>query len=605
MAGTVSAWASLPMAETDRPWRALAPILAPHRKRILGVAVATVAGALSEATLLILLTGTLVAYAQGQDVVGVRGTEVSVDWVPLIGAVILLLRFLLNVVTVRSSANLTAKVTSAQRFRLTVAYLGASWAVQQQEPSGRLQELVSGFVARVGTTVTALVQGLTAALSLVAFIGAGAFIDPLATLVMLGVLALLGLVVVPLRRRIRRQSSLLANNNLAYARTISELGSLGLEMRTFGVRGRFIERLEEASAVQVEGVRRVQMLSGLTSPVYTVLAYAAILAGVAGLGRVGDEQLAAIGAVLLLLLRSLTYGQQLATVQGTLAGAMPFVHRLETEVRYYTRARQERGGTTPAALGALRLRNVELSYSVDRPPALRGVSMTIHQGEMLGVIGESGAGKSSLAQVILGLREASSGSVTVDGVAIADIDPKWWAKHTGFVAQEALLISGSVADNIRFFRAGIDDVTARQSAMQANVAQDIERLPNGYDTDLGERGSQLSGGQRQRLSIARALAGEPDLLVLDEPTSALDGESEALIRQTLAVMKGRITIVIIAHRLSTLEMCDRIAVIENGALTAIETPETLRRTSAFFRRALDIAGLGGQLDTASDDSVRR
>ena len=160
-----------------------------------------------------------------------------------------------------------------------------------------------------------------------------------------------------------------------------------------------------------------------------------------------------------------------------------------------------------------------------------------------------------------------------------------------FVAQDANLFTGTVAENIRFFRERLSDDVLRDAARQANVLADIEALPNGFDTHLGERGSQLSGGQRQRLSIARALAGKPDLLILDEPTSALDGQSEALIRDSLAALHGQLSVVIIAHRMSTLDICDRIMVIESGRMTALDEPSALRTDSDFYRNALAVAGI--------------
>jgi len=159
------------------------------------------------------------------------------------------------------------------------------------------------------------------------------------------------------------------------------------------------------------------------------------------------------------------------------------------------------------------------------------------------------------------------------------------------VAQDANLITGTVAENIRFFRDDIDEDAVRDSAARANVLRDIDALPEGFDAHLGERASRLSGGQRQRLSIARALAGDPALLVLDEPTSALDGRSEGLIRDTLGELRGKVTVVIIAHRMSTLDICDRIMVIEDGRLTALGTPGDLARDSDFYRNAMATAGI--------------
>jgi ABC-type multidrug transport system fused ATPase/permease subunit len=172
-----------------------------------------------------------------------------------------------------------------------------------------------------------------------------------------------------------------------------------------------------------------------------------------------------------------------------------------------------------------------------------------------------------------------------------EIDRAWWSRHVAFVAQDASLFTGTVAENIRFFREGIADSTLEDAARQANILADIERLPQGFETHLGERGSQLSGGQRQRLSIARALAGGPELLVLDEPTSALDARSEALIRDAIARLKGKATVVIIAHRLSTLNMCDRIMVVEDGQVTGFDTPVLLHADSSFYQGAMAAAGI--------------
>ncbi|HQV57791.1 MAG TPA: ABC transporter ATP-binding protein, partial [Ilumatobacteraceae bacterium] len=141
------------------------------------------------------------------------------------------------------------------------------------------------------------------------------------------------------------------------------------------------------------------------------------------------------------------------------------------------------------------------------------------------------------------------------------------------------------------FREGIDSVRIRRAAEQAHVADEILAIKGGFDSFVGERGSRLSGGQRQRISIARALAGDPQLLIMDEPTSALDVRSEAYIRQTVADLKGSVTIVIIAHRLSTLEVCDRIMIIQDGVLKAFDDPEVLARDNDFFREALALSGM--------------
>lgn len=572
-------------------WSVLRGFTRRYRPRMVLLGVTSFAGAMLEAGFLVLLTSTVLALAAGTDTIPpVLGLTLTTDLALVGSAVAVAVRLALSLVTVRISASLGAAVRTEQRVRVAEAFLRADWGVQQNEAAGRLQELLTSFVGRINQAVNALTQAITSSLSLLAFLSAGLLVDPLATAAVLGALGLLGLGLTPIRRKIRQTAVKSARTDLAFATTVAELGGLGQEMQTFGVRDRFEARLGEVVRATTEQQRRIQVLSGALSPIYTFLAYAAVIGGVAVLQALGTSNLAAIGSIMLLMLRSLSYGQQLLGVAGTLSASLPSLEQVEGTVEHYTANRADEGDVVPDAATPIAFHNVDFAYTPDRP-ALTDLNLAIEPGEMLGVIGPSGAGKSTLAQLILGLRRPSTGTITVGGTSLADIDRAWWTQRVAFVPQDPLLFTGTVADNIRFFRDGFDDEALRKAASQANVLQDIDTLPEGFGTHLGERGSQLSGGQRQRVSIARALVGEPELLVLDEPTSALDGQSEALIRQTLATIQGRVTVVIIAHRMSTLDLCDRIAVVEGGRLTALGAPEAVRATSAFYRKALDVAGM--------------
>ena len=222
---------------------------------------------------------------------------------------------------------------------------------------------------------------------------------------------------------------------------------------------------------------------------------------------------------------------------------------------------------------------------------LRDVSFELHRGETVGIVGPSGSGKSTLVQLMLRLREPSQGHIQVDGRQVGTLSLDAWYQRVSFVPQEPRFFAGTVADNIRFFRDGIDDAAVRRAAKLANLEDEIESWPLHYDTPVGERGGQLSGGQRQRLSIARALAKEPDVLVLDEPTSALDVRSESLIRETLRGLGSDTTVVVIAHRLSTLDVCDRIMVVKDGWIEGFDAPDRLEATDPFYRESLRLSGL--------------
>lgn len=569
----------------------LRALLAPHKARIALLSALSLGGALLEALFIVLLTGIGMALVGGGDTVGpALGLVLPVSTAIIVAALSLALRVALSLWAVKVSARLTASVTTAQRQRLSHAYLRTSWAVQQSEPAGRLQELLTSFVARVTNTVSTLSAAITAGLSLIAFLGTGIAVDPLSTGAVLIALAVVGAILTPIRRAIRRRSQQNARAGLEFANAVSELGSLGLEMQTYGAESHFEDRIDQLTHETTITQRRTQELQGALPHLYMSLAYGAVLAGVVVVSLADFVDLAVVGAVMLLMLRSLAYGQQLSTASASIAASLPFLEGVEERVRRYTEAAAPLGTVRPPSVVPLEADGVGFSYAGDRE-ALDGVTFRLQPGEAIGVIGPSGAGKSTLAQLLLGLRPATTGTISAAGVAMRDVDRQWWTSRVAFVAQDAQLFTGTVAENIRFFRDGISTADLREAARQANILTDIEALPHGFDTHLGERGSQLSGGQRQRLSIARALVGRPELLILDEPTSALDGQSEALIRSALANLHGRLSVVIIAHRMSTLDICDRIMVIEGGRMTALAPPDALRTDSHFYRTALAVAGM--------------
>lgn len=569
----------------------LRALVAPHKARIALLSLVSLGSALLEALFIVLLTGIGLALVGNSDTVGPAfGQILPVSQALLVAAVSLALRVALSLWGVKLSARMTAAVTTAQRQRLSHAYLRTSWAVQQAEPAGRLQELLTSFVARITNTVSTLSSAITAGLSLIAFLGTGIAVDPLSTGAVLVALAIVGGILTPIRRAIRRRSRRNAQAGLAFANAVSELGSLGLEMQTYGAESHFEERIDQLTQETTVTQRRTEELQGALPHLYMSLAYGAVLAGVAVVSLADFVDLAVVGAVMLLMLRSLSYGQQLATASASIAASFPFLEGVEERVRRYTEAAAAPGTVRPPAVVPLEAEEVAFAYTPDRE-ALAGVTFLLEPGEAIGVIGPSGAGKSTLAQLLLGLRPPTSGTIRAAGVSLHDVDRGWWSARVAFVAQDAQLFTGTVAENIRFFRDGISEEDLREAAHQANILTDIEALPQGFETHLGERGSQLSGGQRQRLSIARALVGRPELLILDEPTSALDGQSEALIRSTLASLHGRLSVVIIAHRMSTLDICDRIMVIEAGRMTALDTPHALRSDSIFYRNALAVAGI--------------
>ncbi|HWY65647.1 MAG TPA: ABC transporter transmembrane domain-containing protein [Rhizomicrobium sp.] len=219
--------------------------------------------------------------------------------------------------------------------------------------------------------------------------------------------------------------------------------------------------------------------------------------------------------------------------------------------------------------GAVRFDNVTFHYPT-RPDfkALNGFSLEVKSGEAVALVGPSGAGKSTVFQLMLRFFDAQSGSIAFDGVDITQLDPLALRRNIAVVSQEPVIFSGSIADNIRYGREDATDAQVRAAADAAAASEFVDKLPQGFETVVGERGVTLSGGQRQRLAIARALLRDAPLLLLDEATSSLDAENERLVQTALAnLMVGRTTLVI-AHRFSTIQRLKRIVVMEEGQVVA-------------------------------------
>ncbi|KEO89090.1 peptidase C39 [Erythrobacter longus] len=236
----------------------------------------------------------------------------------------------------------------------------------------------------------------------------------------------------------------------------------------------------------------------------------------------------------------------------------------------------------PPIKGQVEFDKVRFRYRADAPEALRGVSLEISAGEMLGIVGPSGSGKSTLTKLVQRLYVPEQGRVLVDGTDLALVDPAWLRRQVGVVLQENILFNRTVRENIALANPTVDMERVIAAAELAGAHEFILTLSHGYDTVIEERGSNLSGGQRQRLAIARALITDPSILILDEATSALDAESEEIIQNNLArIAEGR-TVMIIAHRLSAVRPCHRIITVEAGEITEMGSHEELLKAGGRY-----------------------
>jgi len=257
------------------------------------------------------------------------------------------------------------------------------------------------------------------------------------------------------------------------------------------------------------------------------------------------------------------------------------------------------------ASGTVAFEDVTFHYP-SRPaaPALDRFSLSIESGERVALVGPSGAGKTTVFQLLLRFYDPQSGIVRIDGVDVARADPQAVRGRLALVPQDPVIFSTSVLENVRYGRPEASEQDVRAACEAAYAMEFIERLPEGYASELGERGVRLSGGQRQRLAIARAILADRPILLLDEATSALDAESERTVQQALErLMAGR-TVLTIAHRLATVRNADRIAVLERGRIVAIGPHDALVQNSPLYARlaALQFTGPAPGTDPRNFDT---
>jgi subfamily B ATP-binding cassette protein MsbA len=237
----------------------------------------------------------------------------------------------------------------------------------------------------------------------------------------------------------------------------------------------------------------------------------------------------------------------------------------------------------PPVQGRINFQDISFEYTYG-VPVLHRINLDIQPGEVLALVGPSGSGKTTLFNLIPRFYDPTAGRVLIDDQDIADVTLLSLRSQIGLVPQESVLFSGSISDNLRYGKLDATPEELNNAARAANAEEFIIRLPEGYETTVGEHGAKLSGGQRQRIAIARAILKDPRILLLDEATSSLDSESEGLVQEALErLMKGRTT-VIIAHRLSTIQKADRIAVLDQGHLVEIGNHAELMTLDGLYAR---------------------
>jgi subfamily B ATP-binding cassette protein HlyB/CyaB len=473
---------------------------------------------------------------------------------------------------------------SARLFRhlsaLPVAYFSDR---QTGRTTARAQELQQVRTFLTGTSLTSVIDLLFT----VVFIAVMAYFSLWLTLIVVTAMTVIfvayGVVTPVLKKRLQAKQQMLTENNAFLVEAVS-----GMEtVKSLAVEPGLQRAWERQMADQTASGDQIEQISQTTSHVVTLvnrLTVVAVLYFGALAVLAGDLTPGQLIAVNMITMRILAPAQRVAQMLQQLHQVGLSIKRIG---EIFSAPREPAAATAqalPEIRGAVRFDHVTFKYAEDGPEALSDLSFDVPAGQVVGVVGVSGAGKSTLAKLIQRMYWPQRGRVLIDGVDLALVDPSWLRTRVGYVLQEPFLFNRSVRDNIALSDPTVPLERVMEAAKLTGAHEFILSLPKAYDTVVGERGAKLSGGERQRIVLARALATDPRILILDEATAALDYEAERAIQRNMRRICAGRTVFIIAHRLSTLSVCDRILVLEGGRLVEEGPHDALMAQGGVYSR---------------------
>jgi ATP-binding cassette subfamily C protein len=454
------------------------------------------------------------------------------------------------------------------RIRLHRSVIGADWSTVASLPRSAVLAALTNDVVRVGSAARAATDIVRSGTLCLAYVTVSLVVSPAATAFAIVIAVAMFAVTMPLIRRSRALGS-----------TLTDSGR-----RMYGAASDLLDGVKIAKAHAAERAHSDVFTAAVVEQRQAVLAFERARTSSLAVQQIGSASAVALLVWIAVDRLDLAPARILATVlvlsrllplltsalQSTqlLANALPAWASVRGVNARCESAAEPLPLVEPDATATLRsmitLRDVDVRHGALLPLALRSIDVDIRARTTTAIVGASGSGKTTLADVLVGLIPVASGVVSIDGRPLTRDNARAWREHVAYVPQDPFLFPMSIGDNLRWARPGATDEDLWRALAEAAAADFVRALPNGLETVVGDRGSTLSGGERQRIAIARALVRRPELLVLDEATSALDTDIEAVVREAIDRLRGKVTIVVIAHRMSTVERADQVVVLDRG-----------------------------------------